>query len=65
VSAAPGTSRDWTWMLALATLSLTGAVWAGRCGGRAFDFLAGFCLGVALAVSFGYLVITPLRRRSS
>jgi hypothetical protein len=52
-------------MLVLATLSLTGAVWAGRCGGRAFDFLAGFCLGVALAVSFGYLVITPLRRRSS
>jgi hypothetical protein len=49
-------------MLALAMLSLCGAVWTGRYDSHASNFLAGFFLGVALAVCVGYVVIPSLHR---
>jgi len=57
--------RDRTWLIALATLSLGVSVAIGRWHGSLIDFVAGFFLGIALAVSFGYLVLTFVRRRSS
>lgn len=56
-----GPGRDRTWLLAVAILSLGASTLIGRHQGRVIDFVAGFFLGLSLAVSVFYLVIA-LRR---
>jgi hypothetical protein len=53
--------RDHTWLLAFATLSLGASVWFGRYQGHAISFIAGFFLGLSLAISVFYLVLTATR----
>ena len=54
---------DKTWIIALSTLSLSVSLAIGRYHGNVIDFIAGFFLGVALALSVYYLVVA-FRRRS-
>ncbi len=56
---------DRTWLIALATLSLSVSLAIGRYHGNAVDFVAGFFLGIALALSAYYLVVAFLRRSRS
>ncbi len=48
---------DRTGLLALAVVALCGAVLFGRLDGPPFAFLAGLCLGVALTVATGSLLL--------
>ena len=56
-------ARDRSWLVALATLSLSVSLLIGRFHGSAVDFAAGFFLGIGLAVSAWALVLA-FRNRS-
>ena len=56
-----GRDRDLTWVLAVAILSLGASILIGRHHGQVVDFVAGFFLGVALALSVCYLVLAAWR----
>lgn len=53
---------DRTWLVALATLSLSVSWSIGRFHGNVVDFVAGFFVGIALALSAYFLVLAYLHR---